>query len=178
MAEIRNATTIIWTQASTAPRKVAVLVGERGVTFQELAHAVAECARHIAAAEVAADAVAAVQISDPLRHWVATLAAMHLGLPTVAMAGAIVLDEQAKMNLGLIVSDGSARPGPLAPGCRRIAAPPPFAPSAVAESAASLRPAHGQCPARIVMSSGTTGSAKPVVLEANAIDEPLSLYSE
>ena len=144
--------------ARSTPHDIAVAFGAQEVSYGEFARDIERATRQLAARLPGSTGVAMVTLSHPYLHWVMTIALGRAGLCTVSAfdAAAVALVKPA-----LVLVDPQAPQ----PDSRFVVvdqewiglggdALPPFA-----------DPEHGaDVPARLVLSSGTTGTPKKVLL--------------
>lgn len=144
-------------RAKLEPELPAVIAGNSVVTFGMLESAVRSVAARIGAFGLAAGSVVAVSIKAPARHLAVTLALMRMGLVSAPFA-----NEAGLANLGEPAMALADQPFPMAGGRLCFVVDDGW----FSAEAAPLPPRRSEpsAPCRIVMSSGTTGRPKPLLL--------------
>lgn len=145
--------------ARSTPHDIAVAFGKQEVSYGEFARDIERATRQLAARLPDGARLAMVGVSHPYLHWVLTIALGRTGLCTVSAADPAASIELVKPDL-VFVDAQAPRPDSrfVAAGEEWIGvggeALPPFA-----------DPEHrADAPARLVLSSGTTGTPKKIVL--------------
>ena len=153
---------LIERQAERFPDRAAVEIGPRRMSYGEFARAIMSMTARLTEADLPPDRVVAVDAGKTYPHWLALLAAQRLGLTTTSVSGALSAEALDLLRIGAVAGDGATFPGPLGGGRKRIAitdqGPPPHM------SPAAHVSTNGA--ARIFQSSGTTGVAKAMVIDA------------
>jgi len=146
-------------RARCAPHAIAVSFGAQDVSYGEFARDIERATRQLAARAQNRSGLAMVHIAHPYLHWVITIALGRLGMSTVSAIDAT--HTPAMIGPDLVVADAQGSvPDPrvivVSPDWTAAAsdALPPFADI---EHAA-------EAPFRLVLSSGTTGTPKKILL--------------
>lgn len=148
-------------QAVRFPDRVAVEIGDRRVTYAELAADVALVSAMLAPHVGRPGAPIAVQVSEPYRHWLAVAAGFRLGSPTASVSGQLSIELLDHLEATCIATDGAELPVPIGAHRTRVLidlskadrVPPPPSPVPIVPAARG----------RIFLSSGTTGLPKAVI---------------
>ncbi|WP_421760369.1 class I adenylate-forming enzyme family protein [Devosia sp.] len=156
-------TDLISYQALLEPSKPAIVAGGKIVTFGMLEHAVRSLSGRIHALGLQPGSLVGLSIEVPSRHVALSLALARCGLVSVPYASAATLSQLPPLALGL--SDGGLVVGSAA--INLVVTDEWFAPSeqpvpdvAIADDA--------DC--RVFMSSGTTGTPKPIFQSFGGMD--------
>ena len=160
---------LIERQAERFPDRAAVEIGPRRLSYAEFARAIMSMTARMMDADVPADRIVAVDAGKPYLHWLALLAAQRLGLATISVSGALSAEALDRLRIGAVAGDGATFPGPLGGGRKRIAITDQGPPPQVAQPTRAA--------ARIFQSSGTTGVAKAMVIDAERLGPRVAHYA-
>lgn len=154
-------------RAKLEPELPAIIAGTSVVTFGMLESATRSVAARVAAFELAPGAIVGVSIKAPARHLAVSLALMRMGLVAAPFS-----NEAGLANLGDVAMALADQQFPMPAG--RLCLVVDEAWFAQEAPALPARPTAPSAPCRIVMSSGTTGRPKPLLLSMAAFE--LQLY--
>jgi len=146
-------------RARCVPHAIAVSVGGKDLSYAEFARDIERATRQLAARSPLRSGLAMVHIAHPYLHWVITIALGRLGMSTVS---AINADHTpALIGPDLVVADA---PGSVADP-RIIVVSPDWTPEASDALPAFADIAYdAEAPFRLILSSGTTGTPKKILL--------------
>lgn len=158
-------------QAGRRPEAVALIHGEDRFSFTRMAADIGRCAAWLETLDLPLDALALICTPHPYLHWVLSLALEQAGVvSTVSAAVGEIARDVSLLKAQVLFT--SALPG----------APPPV-PTYLIDQAwidglwayqptrACRRPRGKDDPCRIIVTSGTTGSPKKILLTRAMIDE-------
>jgi acyl-CoA synthetase (AMP-forming)/AMP-acid ligase II len=150
-------------RAKLEPEQPAIIAGNSVVTFGMLESAVRSVGARIATFALQPGSVVAVSIKAPARHLAVTLALMRMGLVSAPFA-----NEAALANLGQPAMALADQPFPMAGGRLCLVVDDEW----FSGPGAPLPPLRSEpdAPCRIVMSSGTTGRPKPLLLSMATLE--------
>lgn len=163
---------VISAQASARPDAVAMRIGDVRFTYAVMDADIRRCASKLQGRVRAGDRVA-LALVNPYLHWILVFACEALGATTMALPEAPRTDAAVRfIGADLLITDGVPTPGlPLAAV---------VIDRAWTEALRSLRPValpvrarSGDDPVFIVLSSGTTGTPKKVLLTRDMLDRRL-----
>ncbi|MFI4975200.1 MAG: class I adenylate-forming enzyme family protein [Caulobacterales bacterium] len=156
----------IFDHALQSPGRTAVIRDRTPITYLAFAQRIEAARRHLARQRLKPRAVAVLCVKDVVDTWVLALALQSLGQTTVAIPEAHIIPQLALRDIaGLVVSGAEDIPS-LPPGdaVRLVRVP-------VDVLAGALGEAEGDAPAsrspagRLMLTSGTTGVIKKVLIE-------------
>jgi fatty-acyl-CoA synthase len=157
----------IFRRAAKTPERLAATSNGVDISYGEFARRIEGARGYLAALTLPADAIAVVCVFDKLTAWVLRLALASLGHTTLALRFVDQVKDFAPGEIGCVVvsaAEGSGEPRDL-PDVRLIVAPeafdPPDDPSTAPSSGWGDAPEGGH----IVLTSGTTGLAKRVLID-------------
>ena len=163
---------LIFMQARARPHAVAVRIGEACFTYAMMDADIRRCASKLTARVAPGDRVA-LALANPYLHWITVFACEALGATTITLPEPPRTEAAARfVGANLLITDGTPTPGlPLAAV---------VIDRAWTDTLRNLRPAplpdrvrSGDDPVFIVLSSGTTGTPKKVLLTRDMLDRRL-----
>lgn len=157
--------------AKTTPDAPALQYGEIRLSYAQLSADVKRIAAHLLREGLQPGDIVAVHVSKPLSHWVVTLALMRIGAVTVSLTSGYKAELAALASASAVICAPEDRaPDDFPKTPRRIHIDPKWLGSDPADAPASPDvETAAQTIARICFTSGTTGSAKPMLLDPDLL---------
>jgi len=157
--------------AARQPAAEAFRSGDRSYSYRAMAEDIARCAAWLAKQKVPAGSPAVLHVADPYFHWILFFALEAAGIVSVPEWIVTRIDAAYLERVGakLVFSSG---PDPRLPGVKWIAVGPAFrtAMRAFRPRPPAPRKLASDQPVCVVLSSGTTGAAKKVLLTRELLD--------
>lgn len=157
-------------QAGQQPDAVALVHGQDSFTFARMAADIGRCAAWLATLDLPLDARALVCTPHPYLHWVLTFALEQSGLVSACSATAEDIPRDIALLEPQVLFTSAPPAGPPLVPTHRIDQAWIDALWAHAPSSARRRPRGKDDPCRIIVTSGTTGSPKKILLTREVID--------
>ncbi|HUR90985.1 MAG TPA: class I adenylate-forming enzyme family protein [Ramlibacter sp.] len=145
-------------QARTNPHALAVTAGNRNVNYRGFAEHIERVTRRLAAKSIEAGARVSVTVDDEYLHWLVVMALSRIGAVSVSVSRGV--DAHGFVKAAFIVTDGARIKGP-----KNVAIDAGWYTQAADDLPAFEEAPHDwDAPCRIVLSSGTTGAARKILL--------------
>ncbi|MDO8378907.1 class I adenylate-forming enzyme family protein [Phenylobacterium sp.] len=157
-------------QAGQQPDGVALVHGEDSFTFGRMAADIGRCAAWLATLDLPLDARALLSTPHPYLHWVLTFALEQSGLVSASSAAVGDIPRDVALLEPQVLFASVLPEGPLKVPTHRIDQAWIDALWAYPPSSARRRRRGKDDPCRIIVTSGTTGSPKKILLTREVID--------
>lgn len=147
------------------PHRTAVQIGDRKISYMAFAADVARMTAVLAAGGIGPGARFGISSDDPYLAWLATLAGLRIGGISVAVAELTPAEMADRLNLAAIATSHPGLAARIGASCRKVMIDP-SALSAARETDITHRDSSSAARGgRILLSSGTTGRPKAVMLD-------------
>ncbi|MDX2143539.1 MAG: class I adenylate-forming enzyme family protein [Rhodospirillaceae bacterium] len=157
------------TGAARHPQRIAVEIGELKITYAAFAADVARMSAVLAAGGLKPGNRFGIASDDPYLSWLATLAGFRIGAVSVAVADITPAEIADRLTLAVIATSHTGLPERIGAASRRVTIDFAAMQAARERDVPARSPAAASQAGRILLSSGTTGRPKAVLLDATRL---------